>query len=365
MRVGIVCPYSFDTFGGVQIHVTDLAESLIALGHDVAVLAPVEDESSVPDYVTSAGRTVPLPYNGSVSHLGFGPVVAARCRRWLRDHDFDVVHVHEPGTPSASLLTLAAADVPVVATFHTSQTRSLALSAAGGVLRPFMEKISARIAVSEHARATLVQHQGGEPVIVPNGVYVDRYARARSRPEWRGDPTLAFVGRLGEERKGFAVLARAWPQVLEAHPGARLLVVGGGDVDEARALLGSTADSVDFLGRVDDTDKADALATADLYVAPNTRGESFGIVLVEAMAAGTTVLASDIPAFRSVLADGALGAMFRNRDADDLARHAVALLGDPARREAYVEAARVGVRRYDWSTVAAEIVEVYETVVRG
>lgn len=365
MRIGIVCPYSFDTFGGVQIHVVDLADALRSRGHHVAVLAPAEDETALPDYVTSVGRAVPIPYNGSVSRLSFGPVTAARVRRWLREQELDVVHVHEPGTPSASLLALAYAEVPVVATFHTAQTRSLALAAAGGVLRPFMEKIAARVAVSEYARDTLVQHQGGEPVIIPNGVDVGRYAAARARPEWQGDPTVAFVGRLDEERKGFAVLAAAWPRILTAHPGARLLVVGGGDLDEARAALGEAAGSALLLGRVDDAEKADALASADLYVAPNTRGESFGIVLVEAMAAGAPVLASDLGAFRSVLGGGEFGALFANRDADDLARQAIELLGDPDRCAAYVARAETAVRRYDWSTVAAQILEVYETVVRS
>ncbi|MDP9822804.1 glycosyltransferase family 4 protein [Nocardioides massiliensis] len=365
MRIGIVCPYSFETFGGVQIHVLDLAEALMARGHEVAVLAPAEDDTPLPDFVTSAGGAVPIPYNGSVGRLAFGPVAVARVRRWLREQDLDVLHVHEPGTPSVSLLAVASAEVPVVATFHTSQVRSRAMSAASALLRPFMEKIDARIAVSEHARSTLVQHQGGEPVVIPNGVDVGRYVAACGRDEWRGDPTLAFVGRLDEERKGFAVLAQAWPRICRAHPGARLLVVGAGDVDQARELLGEHAAAVEFLGRVDDPAKADALATADLYVAPNTRGESFGIVLVEAMAAGACVLASDIPAFRSVLQDGELGAHFANRDAHDLADQAIALLGDPDRRAALVAASQVAVRRYDWSTVAAEILEVYETVVQG
>lgn len=364
MRIGLVCPYSFETFGGVQAHVVDLADALLARGHEVAVLAPADEDTVLPPYVTSAGGAVAIPYNGSVGRLAFGPVAVARVRRWLRDQDLDVLHVHEPGTPSVSLLAVANADVPVVATFHTSQVRSRAMSAAAALLRPFMEKIDARIAVSEHARATLVQHQGGEPVIIPNGVEVSRYAAATPREEWRGDPTVVFVGRIDEERKGLAVLARAWPRIVAAHPGVRLLVVGAGDVEHARGLFGEHAGAVDFLGRVDDAGKAAALATADLYVAPNTRGESFGIVLVEAMAAGACVLASDIPAFRSVLRDGELGGHFANRDADDLAAQAVALLGDPGRRAHLVAASQVAVRRYDWSTVAAEVLEVYETVIR-
>jgi phosphatidylinositol alpha-mannosyltransferase len=363
VRVGLVCPYSLDVPGGVQSHVRGLAEALIGLGHDVSVLAPSESDD-LPSYVVPAGRAVPVPYNGSVARVSFGPVTAARVRRWLHDGAFDVLHLHEPATPSLSLLALWAAECPVVATYHTSNERSRALSATAAILRPSLEKVSARIAVSEHARDTLVTHVGGEPVVIPNGVYVDRFASAEPRADWRGDGgTVAFVGRLGEPRKGFEVLARAFGKAAAGRPGCRLLVVGGGDVAEARELLPEgVRDQALFLGPVDDHDKAVALRTADVYVAPNTGGESFGIVVVEAMAAGTTVLASDLPAFRRVLADGTCGELFTTGDADELASRLTALLDDPARRAALDAAARGVVRRYDWSTVAGRILRVYETV---
>jgi phosphatidyl-myo-inositol alpha-mannosyltransferase len=366
MRIGIVCPYSLDAPGGVQSHVRDLAEALLERGHDVSVLAPSEHDD-LPSYVVPAGRAVPVPYNGSVARVSFGPVVAGRVRRWLRDGRFDVLHLHEPASPSLSLLALWAAECPVVATFHTSNVRSRAMSASASILRPSLEKITARIAVSEYARDTLVNHIGGEPVVIPNGVYVDRFAAASPRPEWRGEEgTVAFVGRLDEPRKGFPLLARAFGQVAADRPGLRLLVVGGGDVDRARALLpGAVRDQVHFLGRASETDKAAALRTADVYVAPNTGGESFGIVLVEAMAAGATVLASDIPAFRRVVDGGACGALFATGSADDLAGRLRTLLDEPARRERLDAVARTAVRRYDWSAVADQILRVYETVVEA
>mgnify|MGYP006178274875 CR=1 FL=1 len=191
MRVGLVCPYSLDVPGGVQNHVKDLAEALIGLGHEVSVLAPSENEAALPSYVVPTGGAVRVPYNGSVARVSFGPVVASRVRRWLREGSFDVLHLHEPATPSISVLALWAADCPVVATFHTSNIRSRAMSASASILRPSFEKITARIAVSESARSTLVQHLGGEPVVIPNGVYVDRYATAQVRDDWRGEgPTL-------------------------------------------------------------------------------------------------------------------------------------------------------------------------------
>lgn len=178
MRIGIVCPYSFDAPGGVQIHIRDLAEMLISLGHEVSVLAPADEDTPVPDYLVSAGGAVPVRYNGSVARLSFGPVVAARAQRWLAAGDFDVVHIHEPITPSVGLIALRLAEAPVVATFHSSQLRSRAMQIAYPLVRPALERISARIAVSEDARRTVVEHLGGDAVVIPNGVYVDRFASA-------------------------------------------------------------------------------------------------------------------------------------------------------------------------------------------
>jgi len=366
MRIGIVCPYSLDTPGGVQNHVKDLAEALLQRGHEVSVLAPSEEED-LPSYVVAAGRAIAVPYNGSVARVSFGPVVAARVRRWLKEGDFDVLHLHEPATPSISLLALWAAECPVVATFHTANVRSRAMSASASILRPSMEKITGRIAVSENARDTVVSHTGGEPVVIPNGVYVDGYASAEPRADWRGEHgTVAFVGRLDEPRKGFSLLAEAFARVAGDRPGLRLLVVGGGDVDAAGLLLSDAVrHQVTFLGRASDMDKASALRTADVYVAPNTGGESFGIVLVEAMAAGVAVLASDLPAFSRVLGDGCYGVLFRSEDVDDLTAGLQELLDDPARRRTLEDAARVGACRYDWDSVATRILQVYETVVEG
>ena len=310
MRVGIVCPYSLDVPGGVGWHCRDLAEELIVTGHGVSVLAPADEDTPVPAYVVPAGRAVPVRYNGSVARVNFGPVSAARTRRWLEEGAFDVVHIHEPVSPSLSLLALWAAEQPIVATFHTSNLRSRAMQTAYPLLRPSLEKISARIAVSEDARRTVTTHIGGDAVVIPNGVYVDRFASAATRSEWQGTasaPTVAFVGRIDETRKGLHVLLQALPLALASCPGLRVLVAGTGDVEDARDRLASDlARSVTFLGQVSDGDKASLLRSVDAYVAPHTGGESFGIVLVEAMSAGAPVVASDLPAFRRVL-DGECG----------------------------------------------------------
>lgn len=363
MNIGIVCPYSWGVPGGVQFHIRDFSEELMRRGHNVSVLAPGGEDDEAPSYVVKAGRPVPVPYNGSVARILFGPRAAARVRRWLTDGKFDVVHVHEPGTLSLGLLATWWADVPVVATFHQATIRSRAMSAAHGILQSAFEKLSARIAVSEEARRTLVQHLGGDAVLIPNGIYVDRFA-AQRRPEWQGSSgTLCFLGRVDEPRKGLPVLLDAWPQIHRRMPGVRLLVAGPGDTDEIwQSIPAEHRDAVTFLGAVSDDDKAAMLASSDLYVAPHTGGESFGIVLVEAMAAGTPVLASSLIAFRAVLDDGRLGALVPVGDAQALADEACALLSDESRRHRYREAASVAVRRYDWSVLTDEVLAVYEMV---
>ncbi|MEU9854100.1 glycosyltransferase family 4 protein [Streptomyces sp. NPDC047974] len=365
MRIGIVCPYSWDVPGGVQFHIRDLAEHLIRLGHEVSVLAPADDDTPLPPYVVSAGRAVPVSYNGSVARLSFGFLSAARVRRWLHDGTFDVVHIHEPTSPSLGLLTCWAAQGPIVATFHTSNPRSRAMLAAYPILQPALEKISARIAVSEYARRTLVEHLGGDAVVIPNGVDVDFFAGAEPKAEWQGE-TLGFIGRIDEPRKGLPVLMKALPRILTERPGARLLVAGRGDEEEAVATLPPEMRSrVEFLGMVSDEDKARLLRSVDVYVAPNTGGESFGIILVEALSAGAPVLAADLDAFAQVLDQGAAGELFANEDADALADAAIRLLADPARRAGLSARGSAHVRRFDWSTVGADILAVYETVTDG
>ena len=369
MRIGIVCPYSFDIPGGVQFHVRDLAEILRSRGHTVSVLAPADEGTELPDYVVSAGRAVPVRYNGSVARLNFGLITNAKVTAWLDRGRFDLVHIHEPITPSIGALALWAADCPIVATFHTSNLRSRAMQVSYPFLRSSMEKILGRIAVSEDARRTVTTHFGGDAVVIPNGVFVDRFASAPLRPQWQGSPgrpTIAFLGRMGEPRKGMPVLSAALPAVLAQIPGLRVLVAGPGDSDEVRAAMApEVAAATEFLGAVDDAAKASLLRSVDVYVAPNTGGESFGIILIEAMSAGAAVLASDIPAFVRVLDGGTAGATFVNEDPDDLARQLVRLLSDDDERARVAAAGRARADIFDWSVVADEITLVYETVCEG
>jgi phosphatidylinositol alpha-mannosyltransferase len=365
MKVGIVCPYSLDVPGGVQAHVVDLGRALRRLGHEVDVLAPADEDSDVPDFVTPAGKALGIPYNGSVARLSFGPRSFAKVRRWIREHEFDVLHLHEPTAPSLAMLALMVADGPIVATFHTSTPRSRALSAFQLVLQPFLEKITARIAVSALARRVQVQHLGGDAVEIPNGVDVDFFAGAEPLPEYpRAGGTVGFVGRFTEPRKGMPVLLGALRRLLPDFPDLRLLVVGRGEESDLReAAWRDLSDHLVLLGQADDRTKAQALRSMDVYCAPNTGGESFGIILTEAMAAGTAVVASDIDAFRRVLDDGKAGVLFPVNDEAALAESIRDLLTDAPRRADLAEAAQRRVAAFDWSVVANQVLLVYETAI--
>jgi phosphatidylinositol alpha-mannosyltransferase len=364
LSVGIVCPYSLDVPGGVQAHVVGLAGELERLGHTVSVLAPAAEGTPVPEFVTPAGRALGVPYNGSVARVVFGPLTYARARRWLAEHTFDVLHLHEPTTVSVSVLTLLAAEGPIVATFHTSTERSRALAAFGGVLRPLMEKVTARIAVSPHARRVQVEHLGGDAVEIPNGVDVEAFAEGPPLPGYPRPETVGFLGRFDEPRKGMPVLLDAVRRLAPSRKDLRVLVAGRGDIAGLRRQAGPVADRLDVLGPVDDATKAAALRSLDVFCAPNTGGESFGIVLTEALAAGAPVLASDLDAFRAVLGEAEpAGALFPSGDAAALAERLAALLDDPARRAALSAAGRARAADFGWPVVAAAVLRVYRAAI--
>jgi phosphatidyl-myo-inositol alpha-mannosyltransferase len=363
MKIGMICPYSFDIPGGVQAHVMELAQVFINRGHTVSVLAPAGKGTELPDYVVSVGEALAIPYNGSVARLNFSPKAYGRLRSWLREEEFDVLHVHEPNSPSISMLSLMVAQGPIVTTFHAATTKSLWLSLFQGILRPYHERIAGKIAVSELARRWQMESLGSDAVEIPNGVHVRSFSDAEPFEGYpRRGKTVLFLGRYDEPRKGMDVLIGALPAVVARYPDVQVLVVGGGHERTLCGKAGDIAKHLVFLGQVDDETKARALRSADVYCAPNLGGESFGIVLVEAMAAGAAVVASKLDAFRRVLDDGRAGVLVEIGDSEELAFGIIAALGDDASRSAMVERAEQRAARYDWSQVADQILRVYDTV---
>jgi phosphatidyl-myo-inositol alpha-mannosyltransferase len=362
LRVGMVCPYSFDVPGGVQNHVLGLARYLRQTGHRPCVLAPGElgratAALEIEDFA-SAGAAMPVPYNGSVARVNFGPLSAARVRRWLRDGEFDLIHIHEPITPSISLLALWAAEVPVVATFHTATPRSRSMQLAGGVLRAAIEKIEAGIAVSESARNVVVQHLGRDAVVIPNGIWFDDFAQGHVAGPLRPSrqPRLIFIGRLDERRKGLDVLLAAVPVIRQARPNLEVIVAGQG----TRPLPPWCCN----LGTITDEAKTALLRSADVFVAPQVARESFGIVLLEAMASGVQIVASDLPSFVDVLGapqdEQRLGEVFAVGDHRALARAVLRVLDRP--NPLRVARARQTARNYNWSSVGAAVLAIYRAV---
>ncbi len=369
LNVGIVCPYGWDTPGGVQVHIKQFAEYLISQGHAVSVIAPVsQDEAELEPWVVNAGRPVPIPFNGSIARVLFGPIASSRIRQWISLNDFDILHLHEPGIPSVSLLACWAAEGPMVGTFHASTSRLRAIAAAGALIEPMIEKLTARIAVSHMAAETMKNLYGTEAVVIPNGIDFTQFAGARTKPAHANldHPIIGFLGRFDESRKGLSVLLEALPRILKSFPDARLIIGGPGDHQKVSSNLDShTLSKITFLGRLPETEKIAFLSSINIYVAPNIGGESFGIILAEAMASGAAIVASDIRAFSDLLNHGSLGLLFSPGDSSSLANTIIYLLQSAHTIERLTEKSLIKAAELDWGRVASQILAVYEVAMAG
>ena len=364
LNIGIVSPYGWDAPGGVQAHIADLRDYLVKHGHSVSVLAPTADEDSLPDWVESAGRPISIPYNGAVARVLFGPIAFNRVKQWITEKNFDLLHLHEPAIPSISLLACWAAEGPMIGTFHASAKKQKASFAIVPILEPVIEKLSARIAVSEAARETLRAHLETDAVVIPNGIYARRML-GKVRSEWSGE-TLGFMGRFNEPRKGLKVLIDALPIISRFLPNIRVVVAGPGDPEEfLKEIDPQLRNRIEFLGKLSEEEKADFMSSVGAYIAPNTGGESFGIILAEALAGGAAVVASNIPAFSALLNGGKYGKLFNSEDSTDLAKVVIDLLRDPEQREEFSKLGQNYAQSFDWDVVAKDIFEVYEMAIVG
>jgi phosphatidyl-myo-inositol alpha-mannosyltransferase len=360
VRIALVCPYDWAAPGGVQVHVRDLAEHLRGRGDEVLVLAPssrpIDDAS-----VVVCGVPIGIPYNGSTAPIDPRPWRIGEIRRALRRFAPDVVHVHEPLVPNTSMWAVLSSPAPVVATFHSGADRSRLFDAAAPVLRLVARRIAARVAVSERAAAVVRARIPGPLRIVPNGIDVRTFADAVPAELGAGRKVL-FVGRL-DPRKGFPVAVDAFATLARSHADLRLVVAGAGAQASALDRLPvDVRDRVTMLGAVEN-DALPAIERAcDVFIAPSLGGESFGVVLLEPMAAGVPVVASRIPGYDLVLEHEVTGLLVPPGDAAALAAAVSRVLDDRALAERLAAAARARVGRYDWDVVAAEVEEIYRSV---
>src|SRR3954447_23669882 len=379
MRIALVSPYSWTYPGGVTRHIEALRQEFASLGHDVRVLAPVDPpdtwsarrhrgavppERELPEWLIPLGRTMGFPANGAVSNLSmpYAPVVSA-LRRELREGGYDVVHLHEPVVPCVGWDTLMSCDVPMVGTFHCYSTNAVSNGIAVAIgARRRLNRLKVRIAVSDAAAWTGERFFGGRYRVIPNGVAVAAsLTPPAAEPVTAERPLrIAFVGQ-AVERKGLPVLLRAF-EALRKHVPAELTIVGA-TPEEVEPLLLDGHEGVTVLGKVDDATKVATLRAADVLAAPSLGGESFGMVLTEAFAAGTPVVASDIAGYRDVVRDGQDGVLVPRGDAAALGEALRALALDPVRRAALSAQALQSARRYAWPRVAAEVLKAYDDAI--
>ena len=362
MKVALACPYAWDAPGGVQVHVRQLAEQLRRRGHEVVVVAPAASDPT--GGVRAVSRPVRLRFNGSVAPIGPDPRTRARVRRILAQFRPDVLHVHEPFAPSTGLwATLAAGRGPVrpgvVATFHSYAERSFALAAFSPLLRIVWDRLDVRLAVSRAAASFAGRHFADGIRIVPNGVDVRRFADASPARDLPPGRRLLFVGRL-EPRKGFRYAVRAFALLAGDDPDVALVVAGEGPERRALEDLSPGVRARVRLVGIPSYDQLPRLhAASDVFVAPNTGGESFGLVLVEALAAGLPVVASDIAGYREVVREGVDGLLVPPRDPGAIAGAVRRVLDDAGLAERLRAAGRTRAERFDWDTVVPEIEVAY------
>jgi phosphatidylinositol alpha-mannosyltransferase len=345
MRVGMVSPYDWSFPGGVRSHILGLADALHGEGHDVQVIAPAtKDEPEI--FV--AGRTVGIPYNGSVARLCFSRAANRRLAARLAQGDLELLHIHEPASPSVSLLSLRQAKIPVVATFHASAERSLAYQLARPLLAPLFDKIGARIAVSEAAKRLVATYFPGDYHLISNGITKARWAAAAPSEELEDlRPFVLFVGR-PEPRKGLHVAVKA-VEKLRAGRRLNLVVVGPGQKD--------VPGWVKALGPVGEAELPRIHAAASIFCAPSLGGESFGIVLAEAMAAGVPVVCSDIPGYVDAAAGAALHVPVGEVEATADAMESV--LSDERLRDVLISKGKHRSSELDWAALVGKVVECY------
>lgn len=372
LRILLVSPFDFGHAGGVNEHVVQLDREFTRLGHSSRILAATSPDVGETDdgHVYRLGASIPLRSNGSTARITLSPLIIGKVKRFLREEQFDIIHLHEPLAPALPWLVLMFSQSVNVGTFHAARTNNILYHYTKTILDMIFAKLDARIAVSEAAREFVDSYFPAEYEIVPNGISLEQYGgRVEPLPELcDGRPNILFVGRYDEPRKGFRYLLRAFPKVLSQFPEARLIVVGSGDPTRYERFMnqhGLSAEQVVFTGYVDDHLKARYYASCDVFCAPSTGRESFGFILLEAMASGKPVIASAISGYRDVVRAGQDGILVEPKDADALALAIVRVLADSDLRAQLTVDARRRADSFSWEEVARRVLEVYESALNA
>ena len=363
MKIGLVSPYDYAYPGGVMAHIYHLGQHLIKAGHEIKVIAPLSSPPAILDKgFIRLGRSVPVPTGGSTARISLSVWLEPRIKRLLKEESFDVVHLHEPLAPILPLFILHLSQSVNVGTFHAFHGSGRIYWLSKYLLSRSYARLDGRIAVSRPALDFVSRHFPGDYRVIPNGIEINRFSTpARPLPEFQdGKKNILFVGRL-EKRKGLKYLLGAYGKLKWSHPNTRLIVVGPGNPEpEAyRFIAERNIEDVVFVGSVSYEDLPRYYQAADIFCTPATGKESFGIVLLEAMAAGKPIVASNIEGYSSVMTHGQEGLLVPPRDEEALEESLENLLDDPAMRE---EMGGLGFQKapeYDWEKVTAQIIEYY------
>jgi phosphatidylinositol alpha-mannosyltransferase len=367
LRIAIVSPYSWTVPSGVNTHIASLVGQLEKRGHEVWTIAPAgtpfHRAKDLPHNFIVAGTTIPVPSNGSIAHASAWPFMIQKMGRIYAAHDFDLVHVHEPNSPAVGAAGALAAKVPVVGTFHAAGYATCYYERWRPLAARILDCITVRIAVSEAARDCVAVHFPADYRVIPNGIDVGAHARARDGQKVRG--RILFLGR-PEPRKGLAVLVEAFCDLRKRMPGATLALVGPTQ-EQLQALVphsnGRSAEKlrgIQALGRLSHEQKVEQMGLAEVLCAPSLGGESFGLILTEAMAAGLPVVASDIPGYRAVMDDGAAGVLVPPGNALALQEALYSTLKDVELRRRLSISGMERAETYSWEQVALQVEKAYE-----
>jgi phosphatidyl-myo-inositol alpha-mannosyltransferase len=370
MKIGLVSPYDWSYPGGVRDHVLHLANEFIAMGHDVRILAPASGPKRklTEKYIYKMGGTTPIPINGSIARIILDPSIALRVRRVLRREHFDVIHVHEPLVPGLSQTVLRYSPTVTVGTFHVTSypgiysTLNLAYASTYPFLRPLFRRLDGCIAVSTSTLQFVSRYFPGDYRVIPNGVNLERFSpQVAPLPQFMdGKQNILFVGRF-EKRKGAKYLLRAIPRIREWFPQTRFIFVGEGRLRRGfqQFVERQGWQDVVFTGYVSDEDLPHYFASAHIFCAPATGGESMGIVLLEAMASGKPIVASNISGYATVVSHDVDGLLTTPRDSEELAWAIEQLLGHEPLRQQFIHAGLYKARDYAWPRVAENVLEFY------